>query len=431
MRASGALAGKATSTTVRLITLAVMAMAIPAWGQIQLPDGFVAQVWLEDAGDLKGMAVGPGGDWGDDLYVYRSSGEVLRVTGQGAYDVFATGMADDAGDLAFDPHGFFGWDMYVTAHENGSGPPDRVYRCQPDGTVNVFFDDGSPYDLLTTGIAFGQGGFGPSLYVPDARSDSLLLFQPGGGVAHFGSGLGLGIVEDDLVISAGGALGNNAYVTDFFGEEILKMAPDGSVSVFAPGPSGEALALGEGVFGDKLYYGTMESTIYAYDGDGASTLFASDISPLTGAPTHPDGSVQAIAIDGDVMWVATRGGGPLLRISLAGPGDFNSDGDVDVDDIDLLCDNLGDAAYDLDGDGDADADDLVFLVENLVELQDGSGRIGTAMGDFNLDGFVDATDLAILETNFGAAPPAAAVPEPATMGILAFGAVGLLRQRRT
>ncbi|MHC4985868.1 MAG: hypothetical protein ACYTFO_06905 [Planctomycetota bacterium] len=86
----------------------------------------------------------------------------------------------------------------------------------------------------------------------------------------------------------------------------------------------------------------------------------------------------------------------------AGPvGDFDNDGDVDTDDIDLLCDNLGDAAFDLDGDGDADEDDMIFLIEELVELTDGSGRTGTQVGDFNLDGLINATDLAIMNPNFG------------------------------
>ncbi|HDZ20622.1 hypothetical protein LCGC14_0692520 [marine sediment metagenome] len=82
--------------------------------------------------------------------------------------------------------------------------------------------------------------------------------------------------------------------------------------------------------------------------------------------------------------------------------DLDADGDVDADDIDILCANLGsvDPQYDMDGDGDADADDLVYMVENLVELADGSGRIGTAVGDFDLDGLVGATDLAIMKANF-------------------------------
>ena len=86
-------------------------------------------------------------------------------------------------------------------------------------------------------------------------------------------------------------------------------------------------------------------------------------------------------------------------------GDFDDDGDVDTDDIDLLCNNQGDSAFDVDGDGDADEDDLIFLVENLVELTDGSGRNGTQRGDINLDGLINGTDLALIATGFGVIPP--------------------------
>ncbi|HDZ21645.1 hypothetical protein LCGC14_0315850 [marine sediment metagenome] len=150
-------------------------------------------------------------------------------------------------------------------------------------------------------------------------------------------------------------------------------------------------------------------------------------------------------------------------VSLGGaPGDFDGDGDVDADDIDLLCDNLGDAAYDVDGDGDADEDDMIYLIETLVELTDGV-RVGTKRGDFNLDGlvngtdlalmkvafgqpgqdyadgnancdaFVNGTDLAILKTNFGfiAPPSPGGVPEPVTIGLLSLGGLAMLRRRRS
>ena len=142
------------------------------------------------------------------------------------------------------------------------------------------------------------------------------------------------------------------------------------------------------------------------------------------------------------------------------PGDFDVDGDVDADDIDLLCENMGDPAFDLDGDGDADEDDQIFLIENLVELSDGSGRTGALRADFDLDGFigatdlaifqsssgssgisyaggnancddiVDGTDLAILAANFGFIAPPAPVPEPASAALLAMGALSLLLRRR-
>ena len=145
------------------------------------------------------------------------------------------------------------------------------------------------------------------------------------------------------------------------------------------------------------------------------------------------------------------------------PGDFDGDGDVDADDINILCDNMGDSAFDLDNDGDADEDDLIYLVEELVELTDGSGRTGTWRGDINLDGFVNATDLAALAAGFGAIPPPdnlwadgnlncdnlvnatdlaimaekfgytappAPVPEPFTLGLVSIGGLALLRRRK-
>ena len=144
------------------------------------------------------------------------------------------------------------------------------------------------------------------------------------------------------------------------------------------------------------------------------------------------------------------------------PGDFDGDNDVDADDIDILCANMGGdvATYDTDGDLDVDEDDMIYHVENLVELQDGSGRVGTKRGDMNLDGFVNATDLAAMKPNFGFsgkgyadgdlncdtvvngtdlailagnigfAAPTGVVPEPITLGLVSIGGLALLRRPR-
>ena len=171
---------------------------------------------------------------------------------------------------------------------------------------------------------------------------------------------------------------------------------------------------------------------------------------------------------GDIEWYSYSYNGATTATGfITGPGsgadlgDFDGDGDIDADDADLLCDNLGDAAYDVDGDGDADADDMVFLVENLAELTDGSGRTGTQVGDFNLDGLINATDLATMHSNFGLSAqgyadgnancddlinatdlaildahfgyiaPSAAVPEPAFATTLLLGVGAMFRRRKT
>ena len=147
------------------------------------------------------------------------------------------------------------------------------------------------------------------------------------------------------------------------------------------------------------------------------------------------------------------------------PGDFDGDGDVDADDIDILCANMGSldlATYDLDGSGVVDEADMIFHIETLVEYDtDGDGTPdgqGTHQGDFNLDGVVNATDLQLMKSSFGLSGVgyalgnancdtvvnatdlqilkatfglvASAVPEPATLTMLVLGACGLMARRR-
>ena len=131
--------------------------------------------------------------------------------------------------------------------------------------------------------------------------------------------------------------------------------------------------------------------------------------------------------------------------------DFDEDGDVDLADIDTLCDNMGGepGAFDLNGDGIVDKDDLDYMLSEVL---------CSALGDFNLNRLVDGTDLSILAANFGAAAgydggdtngdntidgtdlsilsstfgfaQTAAIPEPIAVSLLGVGGLGLLRRRR-
>ncbi|MDY7009845.1 MAG: PEP-CTERM sorting domain-containing protein [Planctomycetota bacterium] len=80
----------------------------------------------------------------------------------------------------------------------------------------------------------------------------------------------------------------------------------------------------------------------------------------------------------------------------------------------------GDANWDIKVDG-----------SDLNQILTGWGT-GTEWdeGDFNDDDAVDGSDLNWLLTNWTYPPAAASVPEPATLGILALGALALVRRRR-
>jgi hypothetical protein len=139
------------------------------------------------------------------------------------------------------------------------------------------------------------------------------------------------------------------------------------------------------------------------------------------------------------------------------PLDIDGDGDVDADDIDMLFTMVGgtDMTGDLNGDLVVDSDDVDFWVANVPIGE----NTGTVYGDFNLDGAVDAGDLALLGGSFGLAGPFGwangdatgdgvvdagdlallggnfgtivhPVPEPATMSLLALAGVAMLRRRR-
>lgn len=128
----------------------------------------------------EGLAFGPGGAWGTDLYVADANLTSLGTAADGAARIvrLALGVAaathaqhallTGASALAFDTTGRFGGDLFV-ADILG----ERILRVTPGGTVSVF---ASGFNNLSGSHCLAFGGDG-ALYVAD----------PGGGVGFSNS----------------------------------------------------------------------------------------------------------------------------------------------------------------------------------------------------------------------------------------------------
>lgn len=139
--------------------------------------------------------------------------------------------------------------------------------------------------------------------------------------------------------------------------------------------------------------------------------------------------------------------------SILEPGDFNRDGSVSTEDIDLLTVAtrvaVVDDSFDLNDDGSVDEVDRTVWVEELVGTHFGDADLdrsvdfedflslfdsfdqesGWAGGDFDGSGLTDFQDFLILSDNFGKDGATASVPEPDSAMVLVGAAAGVLTVR--
>jgi len=144
-------AGRTWATAVCL----TLFMSAAAMAEEIVRSGYVIEPWVSNLDDIRGVTVGRGGSFGTSPYVYSlTQRAILRVTGAGSWETFATGFGDGTGRIAFDPSGAFGGDMFVHGPLDGGIGNDPIYRVTPSGDVSVF---AQPFTAMAKGLSFGNG----------------------------------------------------------------------------------------------------------------------------------------------------------------------------------------------------------------------------------------------------------------------------------
>jgi hypothetical protein len=141
----------------------------------------------------------------------------------------------------------------------------------------------------------------------------------------------------------------------------------------------------------------IDTSVYGdFDADAAAT-------GLWEVGTRIDGKDTSLGIGYATQTPVNPAGHEGLVTLPVVTGDANLDGVVDVIDLGLLATNYG-----------------------------GSTDIIWNNGDFNADGVVDVIDLGLLATYYGSGSlHGVQTPEPTTLGLLALGALGIIRRRRS
>ncbi len=243
----------------------------------------------------------PGGDFGfpGDLFVSTEdnsdSGEeptdlVLRIPAGGGSPVpFAT--VEEAVGLRFGPGGDFGQPLFVTSRQQSTGPfsPRMVYRVDSSGTRTVFnISEGGTEVTGLLSLEFGPGGaFGNDLFVVtyeynniyDPNSvDAVFKVDATGTATRFVNGMEIWFLA--FSPNPEGAFGDFLYATTGEDGRVLRIAPDGTVNTFVAGLN-SAYGLAFGPDGN-LYVGDMD----------AATI--TKITPTNYPPIANAGADQAV-----------------------------------------------------------------------------------------------------------------------------------------
>ena len=312
------------------------------------------------------------------------------------------------------------------------------------GALNVNLEGGVDLDWSSSTVGFNNKG---TLYLGSPTADNVVTLQnnialngdrtitvndnpdSSADYAVISGSISDGSGNRNLTKNGSGTLllnGDNTYTGDtIINAGTLVIDGDGAAAFGAVTVKSDATLGGDGTIGGAVTVEAGGSLLWDFDGATGTTLDLLDSLQLdsgweltlsgTGSPS---GNYTLLTFDSfsgtfedpaNMDYGAT--GWSDASVALVGNAimlSFGSNGDAD-------------------GDGDVDAADYIALKTNMGQATGAT----QAEGDFDGDGDVDWYDLQILQDNYGAGSAASGtIPEPATLGLLAFGALAVIRRRR-
>lgn len=238
----------------RLVPLSILAAA----GLLLAPSATLGQAWLEiPVGEVRTLAgpieAGSGGvevdaqgnvytaDFGRHLSQGPMGTKVFRVTPVGDVSVFAEGFNGASGN-AIDAEGRF-------FQANIAG--NTISRVREDGSIETVVTEGL---VNPVGIAFGVDG---ALMVANCGSHQVARVERSGRALVFAES-NLFRCPNGLVAGADGEF----YASNFYNGDVLRIGPDGDVSVLATLPGGN---LGHLIYSEGMLYVVARSAHQIYE----------------------------------------------------------------------------------------------------------------------------------------------------------------------
>ena len=332
-----------------------------------------------------------------------------------------------------------------------------------------------PVDVNGAGISSGRAisaGWDTFQYNVDTQE----WFNLGGNEGHGSNSFGKAVDDTGTVLlqdgsEAGKTWGNPWDINDFdvvvgwinSPREAALWKPSavdahdwGSVVILPPAPGGSSdgraynisdsdpgFAAGISKDGDEVWHGmvwnTETETTAADFGDDTLVNFINSAGTMVAGSAGGSARLWVRSADDWSTWDVLDPN--TLLGSIGGGGDWASLDDIDgVNDAGqavgggtliggepssflIQLPGLGCSPGDADSDGDVDDDDLSLLLANW-----GSETATCAQGEFSDDSPVNDDDLSLLLANW-TGPGSGPVPEPATLAVLALGALALRRRR--